>query len=138
MTVLATIISLSFLAAALMHVYWAFGGKAGIEKVIPTINNKPAFKPGFFLTLIVALFLLLISISAIALRWPIPLFGPWVKSFAYFLSAIFIIRAIGDFGLVGFFKKEKKSEFGQFDTKYFSPLCLIWSVSFIILAYYKV
>lgn len=137
MNVLAIVTSISFLVVSLMHFYWAFGGRFGIEKVIPTIHNKAAFQPGLFLSLLVAFFLLIISVSAIALRWPITLFEPWVKVFAYFLSVVFVVRAIGDFGLVGFFKKEKESEFGQFDTKYFSPLCLMWSISFIILAYYK-
>ncbi|MFH2123840.1 MAG: DUF3995 domain-containing protein [Pseudomonadota bacterium] len=137
MNVLAIIISLSFFAVSVLHFYWAFGGKAGMEKVIPSINNKPAFQPGFVATLIVAFFLLAISVSTIALRWPIILFEPWVKDFAYFLAVVFMARAVGDFRLVGFFKKEKQSTFGRFDTKYFSPLCLAWSISFIILANYK-
>ena len=52
-----------------------------------------------------------------------------------FLSTIFILRAIGEFNAVGFFKKIKDTEFAIYGTKYFSPLCLILGVIFAILAY---
>ena len=52
-----------------------------------------------------------------------------------FLSIIFTIRAIGEFNAVGFFKKIRDTEFAIYDTKYFSPLCLILGVVFAMLAY---
>lgn len=50
-----------------------------------------------------------------------------------FLSTIFTLRAIGEFNAVGFFKKIKDTEFAIYDTKYFSPLCLILGAIFAIL-----
>jgi Protein of unknown function (DUF3995) len=41
------------------------------------------------------------------------------------IAAIFLLRAIGDFRYVGFFKKERGSKFAKMDTKFYSPLCLL-------------
>ena len=53
----------------------------------------------------------------------------------WILSVIFIIRAIGDFNFLGFFKKRKNTPFAIYDTIYFSPLCLVFGVIFSILTY---
>ena len=53
-------------------------------------------------------------------------FGGWV------IPIIFLLRAIGEFKYVGIFKRVKKTKFGRFDTKLFSPLCLIISILGII------
>jgi len=41
------------------------------------------------------------------------------------IPAIFLLRALGDFRYVGFFKKVKTTPFAKADTKFFSPLCLM-------------
>jgi hypothetical protein len=41
------------------------------------------------------------------------------------IIVIFLVRAIGDFRYVGFFKKYRNTKFGKNDTKYYSPLCLL-------------
>jgi hypothetical protein len=45
-------------------------------------------------------------------------YGYWI------IPSIFILRAIGDFKYVGFFKKIKDTEFAKADSKWFIPLCL--------------
>ncbi|MBK7465824.1 MAG: DUF3995 domain-containing protein [Saprospiraceae bacterium] len=52
-----------------------------------------------------------------------------------FIAILFIVRAIGDFQYVGFFKKIKHSLFAEYDTNYFSPLCLIIGILAILLHY---
>lgn len=53
----------------------------------------------------------------------------WIQDYGlYVVASIFLIRAIGDFNYVGFFKKVKATEFAINDTKYFSPLCLFLGV----------
>jgi hypothetical protein len=47
---------------------------------------------------------------------------------------LFILRAIGDFKYLGFFKKIKNTKFGQNDTKYFAPLCLIIGILTLLVA----
>lgn len=56
-------------------------------------------------------------------------------SAGWFLSIVFLIRSIGDFNMLGIFKKIKQTEFSEFDTKYFIPLTLFWSFTFSLLAY---
>jgi len=49
------------------------------------------------------------------------------------ITGIFLLRAIGEFRYVGFFKKIKTTPFGQRDTKYYSPLCLLIGIMGILL-----
>jgi hypothetical protein len=49
----------------------------------------------------------------------------WLDNYGlWIIAGIFILRAIGEFNYVGFFKKIKQTKFGQNDAKYYSPLCL--------------
>ena len=83
--------------------------------------------PGTIPTLIVAWGLLAIGffilIKAGQLDFYIPAivttYGLWI------VGILFIVRAIGEFTYVGFFKKIRHTRFGQNDTKYYSPLCLL-------------
>ncbi|WP_141432101.1 DUF3995 domain-containing protein [Bacillus sp. 03113] len=45
---------------SLLHFYWAFGGTFGIHAVLPSKEreNDPAFIPGVFPTIVVAILLL--------------------------------------------------------------------------------
>ena len=45
-------------------------------------------------------------------------YGSWI------IPVLFLLRAVGEFKYVGFFKRVKKTEFAKWDTKLFSPLCL--------------
>ena len=50
----------------------------------------------------------------------------WIMKYgSWIIPIIFLLRAIGEFKYVGFFKSVKKTDFGKLDTKFFSPLCLI-------------
>jgi len=138
MNIIALIITTTSLLLGLVHLYWATGGEYGIDKAIPTFKGKPAIAPGPILTAIVGL--ALIGIGGISYL----LGNEGLKSMAYanyviyigwFLSVVFIARAIGDFKLVGFFKKETTSEFARYDTRYYSPLCVALSAGFAYLAY---
>lgn len=49
----------------------------------------------------------------------------WITNYGYWIiPSIFILRAIGDFKYVGFFKKVRNTEFAKTDSKWFAPLCL--------------
>lgn len=96
-----------FLFLSSIHLYWAFGGKWGKDAAI---EEK-------------------------ILHIPIPLF---VSKYGLgIIAAIFLIRAIGEFKYVGFFKKVKHTKFWQSDTRYYSPLCLGIGVLTIILQLMK-
>lgn len=136
MVIITILLFLIFLSISAIHFYWAFGGKRFSGAVVPTKDDtQPLFVPGAISTFIVAIGLLcfgvfyLIKYGFIKVNLPILInqFGFW------FIASIFIVRAIGDFNYVGFFKKHKNSKFAINDTKYYSPLCLLIGILTLIL-----
>jgi Protein of unknown function (DUF3995) len=119
-------------ALALLHIYWAGGGKRGRALAIPTANSgRRLFTPSSIGTGAVAAALLLASfillgrmgIGATLLpRWVFD-WGTWA------ISLTFLARAFGEFGYVGFFKREHDTDFARWDTWLFSPLCLFIAIS---------
>lgn len=124
-TILQSINTIIFLGISSIHFYWAFGGKFGVNAVIPETKGKAAFKPPVLATIFVA-FAMLIGAW---LSWT-PVGSPESRILIYgnlAIGIIFLIRAIGDFKYVGFTKKIKDSVFAKNDNRYYSPLCLIIS-----------
>lgn len=122
----------------LFHFYWAFGGQIGLDKALPTKDGKQLLNPSNELTLLVGIVLIGFAYIAYALQFYDFTVNENRNFYIYsgiFLSAIFTLRAIGEFNTVGFFKKIKDTEFAVYDTKYFSPLCLILGVIFAVLTY---
>ncbi|MFB5649417.1 DUF3995 domain-containing protein [Leptospira wolffii] len=124
---------LFFLSA--LHIYWAFGGKTPFFSVVPELESGPAFRPGSFITIMVAI--VLFGFGAVAL-WSIgSLFStnritPWLD---FGIAFVFFARALGDFRLVGFFKRMRNSRFAGQDTWIYSPLCVILGFAYSILGY---
>jgi hypothetical protein len=133
---ITSLLSFIFLSLAVIHIYWGSGGKSGSAASIPTKeNNKPVIKPGTIDCFIVAIALLSFGVFVL-IKGGIILFGlpTWLLDYGLWaIAAIFFLRAIGEFKYVGFFKKIKTTQFGQLDTKYYSPLCLIIGVLSIFL-----
>ena len=133
-----------FLAISGLHFYWAIGSFWGKKmksssSVIPEVEGKPLFTPSTFSTLVVAIGLLImakVSAHGLGIGFDFKAFGPYVGYGNLAISIIFLIRAIGDFRYVGFFKfmgKHNESKFAKNDTKYYSPLCLLIAVlAFIV------
>lgn len=125
-----------FLFLSGIHFYWAFGGRWGVDSVLPAkSNNEKIMQPGLFATIMVALvllsFALFILIKAGLLQTTLP---AWLQQYGlYILAGLFIIRAIGDFKYVGFTKKLKGTKFALMDTKWYSPLCLGIGILLILL-----
>jgi hypothetical protein len=135
-------IILSILVAAIMaivsvlHFYWAFGGSYGLRSAGPTLEDREPFIPGVFLIFSVACILLGLAILSIQLVWPLKAVQNLVPYMGYFVSAVLMIRGVGDFKYVGMFKKIYNSNFARLDTKYFSPLILLLSLAYAILSKY--
>jgi len=136
MFTLSIIVSFIMLIVASLHFYWVFGGKYGLMSAGPSLEGDKDFIPSRILTLVVAVILLGFSILAIQLVSPIELLKDYIHYIGYLVSAIFVIRAIGDFKYVGFFKKMYNSNFSTLDTKYFSPVILFLGISYGILSSY--
>ena len=120
-----------------IHFYWLFGGKWGTDAALPTGKDGGlALKPGIFETLVVATGLLFMALLHIDKAGLIALNLPsWIDDYALKIIAfIFLIRAIGEFRYVGFFKKIKNTTFGRLDTRFYSPLCLLLSLNALLTA----
>lgn len=98
-----------------VHIYWAAGGTLGKGAAVPTLDGKAVLHPTPFTTIVVAIGLFaMAALVAARIGWAI-----WIA------GGIFLIRAIGDFRYVGFFKRIRDSRFAKLDTRFYSPLCLI-------------
>jgi hypothetical protein len=137
MQILATILATLFVLLAALHVYWGFGGKAGVDRAVPEIAGRAAFRPGRMVTLLVAALLLGVA-GIVYLLGFVDLartaYGNVVVCCGWVLALIFFLRAVGDFNLVGFFKKTRDTMFAIYDTRYYSPFSLASSLAFALLA----
>jgi Protein of unknown function (DUF3995) len=132
----ASILILIFLAVAAIHCYWAFGGRKWTNLALPSVDGKtPVFKPRMLETLIVAIgflgfiYVVLCESNVLNNSDLLTKYGSWA------IPVIFIVRAIGEFRYVGFFKKIKDTDFGRMDSKYYSPLCLIVGIIALIIKF---
>ncbi len=112
---------------AALHVFWAFGGTWGGGAAIAEIDGRPRFVPPRGATLAVAAALAGAAIVVLA-RADLILTSmpPWTSQCAAaVLGAVFVLRSIGDFRLMGFFKSVRGTRFAVRDTWLYSPLCLL-------------
>jgi hypothetical protein len=126
-----------FIMLSFVHVYWAMNGSLGKEGVIPTHNDGEAvFEPGIVGTFIVAAIL---GIFAFITTGSLGIFEAFlsnnlIKYVTLAIGILFMLRAMGDFKYVGFFKSIKETPFAKNDSRYFSPLCLYLGLSSIAIA----
>jgi len=128
-TLLSTVLSVLFTSLGLIHIYWLLGGKWGGDKVIPTKANQmdtASIQIPKFATLLVASVLVLFGLIYLIKAGYTPFHVPsWVANYGYWIiPSIFILRALGDFKYIGFFKTVRNTNFAKADTRLFSPLCL--------------
>jgi hypothetical protein len=112
----------------LLHFYWATGGQRARLAAIPEYEGRRVISPGPLGTVAVGISLLC---AALFVGWTAGLWAPASlphgvpRVATSILSAIFIVRAIGDRRYVGFLKQVRDTEFARLDTRYYSPLCLL-------------
>ena len=139
---LGMLLAAIFAALAVLHLYWATGGQWGGSVAIPTIPDKAgggrqAFNPSPFATVLVAVALTLAMLTVLGqLGWWGASIPPWIFRWATRgLAVVFLLRAVGEFRLVGFFKQVRDTPFAYWDTRLFSPLCLAIAVIAFLLTY---
>jgi hypothetical protein len=140
-TVVSLINTLLFFGIALLHIYWAMGGRRWADAVLPEMGHdgKKLFVPGPIITLLVAVGLLLMAFFSLAAA---PFFAgivptKWVVYGNAAIAAIFALRAMGDFRYAGFFKKIKHTPFAKNDSRYYSPLCVLIALLALVIVLKK-
>lgn len=119
------------LGISAVHVAWLFGARWGIRAAIPEIAGRPAFSPPRALTGVVAAVFggagafVLVAARFGSAPWA------WVTLAG---AAVFGLRALGDFRLVGLTKRVLGTPFARWDDGLFTPLSLLLSVCFAIVA----
>jgi hypothetical protein len=140
MTILGVIIAIILIALSALHLYWAGGGKWGFDQALPKDKEgKRVLNPSRIDCVVVAFGLslfavyYLIQVGVIPIRLPVWLttYGIWV------ISAIFALRALGDFKYIGFTKRITNTDFARLDTAYYSPLCALLTLGGIMIEMMK-
>ncbi|MGN7786828.1 DUF3995 domain-containing protein [Niabella sp. 22666] len=124
-----------FVLLALLHFYWAFGGKWAFDHVIPTDSNgKKLFHPSSLGTLVVAICLMACAwINLACFNWTGNVTNPnYLRYGIRAIGIIFLLRALGDFRYIGYSKRYRTSGFAIKDTLFFSPLCFFLGLSHLI------
>ncbi|MFC4098951.1 DUF3995 domain-containing protein [Paenibacillus xanthanilyticus] len=141
---LAWIVGLILMLLSGIHLYWLAGGKKGIAAAVPStgsstgsgMGSRPLFLPTMAATGAVAIALaaagwFVFALGGVANRSVIPDFlfpvGGWT------LSAVFMLRAVGDLRWVGFFKKHKGTVFARWDSALYAPLCAFLGVCLMLI-----
>ncbi len=130
---MAQVVAGVFAALGLAHVFWAMGVRLGGDALIPRLpsadgtgGSRPAFTPSATATLAVAAALFAVA-AMVGLRagfFATPLNHPALRATIGLVALAMFIRAVGDFRLVGFFKRIKGSSFARMDSWVYSPLCV--------------
>ncbi len=136
MEVFGIILSVIFFLLSFIHLYWAVGGKWGIDRALPTtVSGTRILEPGFWGTIFICIglgifawYYLQIS-GALWIAWP-----KWLMIFTgWFIPGIFLLRVLGDFKFIGIFKKVKATPFARMDTIFYIPLCLLITILGVII-----
>jgi len=130
------VVSIIFTFLSLVHFYWALLGEVNLNYVIPEVDNEKVFEPTQLMTIGAAVGLLL---AAFIILGHIGVFGLFqlnllFKIGIWFIALLFLLRAVGDFKYVGFFKTVRNTNFAKWDYRLYSPLCLVISIlTFLII-----
>lgn len=118
---------LAFLVISAWHFYMAAMPGTGSAWAVPSRDGKPLFRPSRAATAAVAISLLVFAVlvGACARLWPIGVPHRFLQWFSYVLATGLVVRAVGDFRYVGFFKRMRDTPFAKLDSLVFSPVCLL-------------
>ncbi|WP_025688373.1 DUF3995 domain-containing protein [Paenibacillus zanthoxyli] len=122
---------------SLLHYYWAFGGKWGSRVAMYSREGEqqPAHYPGAVGTNIVGTLILFAGLLLLIQSGHVPSIGAsaFTRWGCIVCAFVFVVRAIGDFKYLGFFKRVKHSAFSRYDTWLYSPLCFYLGLTYILI-----
>ena len=135
--VVASCVAGVLLTLALLHIYWAAGGRTGAAAAVPMhADGTAVFTPRRTATGVVALGLGLAAALVLGRAGVTPRVGPpsvyeWGT---WALGAVFALRAVGEFRYVGLFKRQRRTRFARLDTRVYTPLCAALAAAVFYLA----
>ncbi len=118
-----------------LHFYWVFGGTWGIQAALPEKKeSEKAFTPSRLETLLVAVGLIGMSFILLAQNNLLSLLttNSFTKWASIVFTFIFLLRAVGDFKYIGLTKRIKDTNFANYDTKLYTPLCIYLGLIFMM------
>ncbi|WPR73360.1 DUF3995 domain-containing protein [Algoriphagus sp. NG3] len=136
MMIISVLLSVILIALAMIHFNWVIGGEFGVKESLPTNElGERVLNPKRIDSAVVGLGLIAFGIFYLFKSGLFPYdFPEWIETYlGWIIPIIFLLRAIGEFKYIGFFKSVKSIEFGNLDTKFFSPLYLIMGLLGILI-----
>ena len=134
--ILSIILMLILIALGVIHFNWVFGGEFGFTESLPTKENgERVLNPRKIDSAIVGIGLTAFGVFYVLRSGLIDYNIPeWIMTYgSWIIPILFLLRAIGEFKYVGFFKSVRKTGFGKLDTLFFSPLCLLIGILGLII-----
>lgn len=133
------VLAVIFALLGFLHLYWAGGGRFGRGAAIPTAGGERLLNPSPLGTILVAAALFA---AVLVVFGRLKIWGAFVPGWIFYvgtwvISVLFLLRTIGDFRYVGFFKSVSGTDFARWDTLVFSPLCLFIAVAAFLISYYE-
>lgn len=138
MQLLATLVAALFAVLSFVHVYWALGGRAWLGKVVPSRDGRPVFVPGRVATGFVAGVLAVFALFAVVLGFGEPdslVVRIHFRAAGLVVGVLLVLRAVGEFRYLGFFKQIREGDFARLDSWLYSPLCLLSGGAYMLLAW---
>ncbi len=134
--ILASCLSVILFVLAALHVHWAVRGASSGAAVPTRLDGRPLFRPGRITTVGVAIALSLAGIIVLGSAHLLGVHLPVVvqRTGIWGVALAFGARTIGEFRYVGLFKRVHGTPFATWDTRVFTPLCAIMSLSAAVLA----
>jgi hypothetical protein len=130
-SILTSALVILFIGLSSIHFYWAFGGKFGIDSALPmNAEGTKILNPTSLDSLIVGGGLLIFAfLYLFSIYTPQNKFILIIRNIGFWgIPLVFILRAIGDFKYIGFFKQITTTQFAYLDTVFYSPLCLLIAI----------
>jgi hypothetical protein len=134
--VLASAVSLTFVALALWHLWMALSPEVNATAAVPSTAGRPVTVPSTMAFVGVAAVLLAFA-GLVAATGGIVQVGLSAKQLSWLsfgLALGLLARAIGEFKYVGFFKRVRGTRFALLDTLVYSPLCLLLAAGVALVA----
>ncbi|MEP1095099.1 MAG: DUF3995 domain-containing protein [Cyclobacteriaceae bacterium] len=128
--------SLIFAVLSLIHLNWGFGGSWGFDKSLPTnVEGERVLNPKSRDSMIVGIGLMFFSLFYMVKADIVFMDLPSLVESAvgWLIPIVFLLRAMGDFKYIGFFKKLTSTDFASRDTRLYSPLCLFIGINGVLI-----